>query len=216
VSTLAASSAGQLPVDKSWFLDVNRFAHATPWLHAPMRDYAQYGVVLFAVLLLGAWWTARGRRDLAGVAAALWAPLGMLLAVGLNQPLGSWVHEARPSTSLPHVSMLVARSSDFSFPSDHAVMAGAVAAGVWLANRRLGMLAALAALVMAFARVYVGAHYPGDVLAGLLFGAAVTLAGYAVARLLLRMLVAALAGTPLRPLVTAAASDRPAQVAVTR
>jgi undecaprenyl-diphosphatase len=41
-------------------------------------------------------------------------------------------------------------------------MASAVAAGLWLVHRRLGMLAALAAVVMAVARVYVyiGAHYP--------------------------------------------------------
>jgi undecaprenyl-diphosphatase len=200
-------------VDRSWFLDVNSFARATPWLHPVMGDYAKYGVVLFAVLLLGAWWTARRRRDLAAVAASLWAPLGMLLAVAVNQPLGSRVHEPRPYASLPHVSMLVARSADFSFPSDHAVMAGAVAAGVWLANRRLGLVSAAAALLMAFARVYVGAHYPGDVLAGLLVGAAVTLTGYAVARFLLRVVVVALAGTSLRLLVSA---PEPARVAAAR
>lgn len=40
------------------------------------------------------------------------------------------------------------------------MMAGAVAAGVWLVNRRLGVIAAIAAVAMALARVYVGAHYP--------------------------------------------------------
>ncbi len=56
--------------------------------------------------------------------------------------------------------------TDFLLPSDHAVMAGAVAAGLLLAHRRLGALAAAAALLMAFARVYIGAHYPWDVLGG--------------------------------------------------
>jgi len=46
------------------------------------------------------------------------------------------------------VEVLVARSTDFSFPSDHAVMAGAVAAGVWLVDRRLGLLTTIAALLM--------------------------------------------------------------------
>ena len=40
-------------------------------------------------------------------------------------------------------------------------MAAAVAAGLLLVNRRLGLLAGLASLLMAFARVYIGAHYPG-------------------------------------------------------
>lgn len=200
-----SASAGPLHLDHSWFLAVNSFAKDTPWLHAAIRGYAVYGVVLFALILLWSWWRAR-RRDLHAVTAALWAPLGTLLAVGLNQPLGSWVHRARPYTVLPHVEVLVARTSDFSFPSDHAVMAGAVAAGVWLASRRLGLLTGAAAVLLAFARVYVGAHYPGDVLAGLLFGAVVTVVGYAVVRRLLEWIVAAVARTPARPLVTAGAA----------
>jgi membrane-associated phospholipid phosphatase len=54
---------------------------------------------------------------------------------------------------------------------------GAVAAGSWLASRALGAIAAVAAVLMAFARVYVGVHYPWDVAAGLVFGALVALLG---------------------------------------
>jgi undecaprenyl-diphosphatase len=53
-------------------------------------------------------------------------------------------------------------------------MAGAVAAGLFFVNRSLGWVATVTALLMAFARVYVGAHWPLDVVAGLVFGAAVT------------------------------------------
>jgi membrane-associated phospholipid phosphatase len=198
--------AGLLPVDRSWFLDVNSFARSTPWLHAAFRAYAEYGVVLFAVLLLLGWWTARGRCQVKAMAAALWAPAGTLMAVGLNQPLGNSVHEARPYTTLHHVEVLVARSSDFSFPSDHAVMAGAVAAGVFLVSRRLGLVATLAAVLMAFTRVYVGAHYPGDVVVGLLFGAVVTLVGYFMLRRILELVVTRLAETPARSLLAARAT----------
>ena len=69
-------------------------------------------------------------------------------------------------------------TTDFSFPSDHAVMAGAVAAGLLLAHRRLGAVAVVAAVLMAFSRVYIAAHYPWDVVAGLLLGAAVALLGW--------------------------------------
>jgi membrane-associated phospholipid phosphatase len=199
---LTSTSVGQLPTDRSWFLHVNSFAQATPWLHAAFRSYAQYGVVLFGALLVWSWWVARGRRDLRAMAAALWAPAGVLIAVGLNQPLGNSVQEPRPYTSLRHVEVLVARSSDFSFPSDHAVMAGAVAAGVWLVSRRLGLLTTAAALLMGFTRVYVGAHYPGDVILGLLLGAVVTLLGYLALRPVLALVVTRLARTPVRGLLT--------------
>jgi len=81
-------------------------------------------------------------------------------------------------------------------------MAGAVAAGVLLAHRRLGLVAAVAALVMAFSRVYVGAHFPLDVLAGLVLGAAVAAASYLLVRPVVRALVTRLADTALRPLVS--------------
>lgn len=190
----------QLQVD--WFDDVNRLAAETPWLHTPLRLFTEYGVTVFAALLLLSWWLARGERDLPRVATALWAPIGALLAVGLSQPVSSDVAEPRPYAVLPHVLLLVPRSQDHSFPSDHAVLAGAVAVGVLLAHRRLGLLAIALAGLMAFSRVYVGAHFPLDVLAGLALGAAVAGASYLLARPLVRALVAWLARTPLRPLVS--------------
>jgi undecaprenyl-diphosphatase len=190
----------QLQVD--WFADVNELSADTPWLHAPVRLFTEYGVVLFAALLLLSWWLARGERDLARVAAAVWAPAGALLALGLNKVVSGEVAEPRPYAVLPHVLLLVPRSGDPSFPSDHAVMAGAVAAGVLLAHRRLGLVTVAVALAMAFSRVYVGAHFPLDVLAGLALGAAVVAASYLLARPIVRALVTRLADTALRPLVT--------------
>jgi undecaprenyl-diphosphatase len=60
-------------------------------------------------------------------------------------------------------------------------MAGAVALGLVFVSRGLAALATVAALVMAFARVYIAAHYPGDVLVGLGLGAGVALVVYLVA-----------------------------------
>jgi membrane-associated phospholipid phosphatase len=183
------------------FRQVNDLAKASAWLHAPMRWWAEYGVVLFALLLLAGWWRARS-LDPGRMAAALWAPVGMLLAVAVNQPVGHLVAERRPYDVLRGVLVLVPRTTDFAFPSDHAVMAGAVAAGVWWVDRRLGIVAAVAAVAMAFARVYVGAHYPLDVVAGLALGACVTSVGLVVVRAVLLRLVVALGRTRLRPLLS--------------
>ncbi len=80
-------------------------------------------------------------------------------------------------------------------------MAGAAAAGLWLVDRRLGVVATVAAVLMAGSRVYIAAHYPHDVVAGLVVGAAVTLLGWFALRRLLTRLVEALTGTALRPLL---------------
>lgn len=182
------------------FGHVNDLARHTGWLHAPMQAYAAYGVVVFALLLAAGWWHARmsGTRTMA---AAIWAGGGMLLAVALNQPIVASVHEARPYTVHPHILVLAHRSTDYSFPSDHAVMAGAAAAGLWLVSRRLGAIASIAAVLMAFARVYIAAHYPHDVIFGLALGAGVVLLGWLLLGGLLTRLVERLADAPLRPLV---------------
>jgi undecaprenyl-diphosphatase len=171
-----------------------------------MLAYATYGVLLFAALLVAGWWFAR-RQGPRTVAASLWAGAATLIAVGLNQPLVNGFHEARPYTDLPHILVLATRSSDFSFPSDHAVMAGAAAAGLWLYSRRLAIVATVAAVLMAGARVYIAAHYPHDVVVGLLVGAVVTLLGWWVLARPLTALVTRLTGTPLRPLVDATRPD---------
>lgn len=163
------------------FDEVNDLARHTPWLHGIVAAYASYGVVLFGVLILLAIWQARHAPH-AKLAAALWAGIATVVAVGINQPIVSLVAEPRPYQTHPGILVLVARSTDWSFPSDHSVMAGACALGLLIASRRLGVVAAVAALLMAAARVYVGAHYPLDVLAGLALGAAVAGAGWMVLR----------------------------------
>lgn len=167
--------------DDRLLLDINDLSRSTPWLHGPLTAYATYGLALFALVLLAGVLVRRhgSSRDLA---AAAWAPLAMLLALELNQPLGHAVHELRPYDTHPGLLVLVARTTDFSFPSDHAVMSGAVTAGLLLVSWRLGLVAAALGLLMLFTRVYVGAHYPWDVVAGAAFGAAVALVGWLVLR----------------------------------
>jgi undecaprenyl-diphosphatase len=144
------------------------------------------------------------------LAAAGWAPLGTLLAVAINQPIGRAVHEARPYVTHPHWLRLVAPTSDFSFPSDHATMAGAVVVGLLLVSRRLGLTAAVLAMLLAFTRVYIGAHYPWDVAAGLVLGGAVSGLGWLLLRGPLTALTAALRDLPgLRAVFAAQAPTAP-------
>jgi undecaprenyl-diphosphatase len=194
-------------LNTSLFLSVNDFARSTPWLQGPATLVAGYGLVVFAALLLAGWWIARRDGDPIRMAAAVWAPLGTLLAVAVNQPIVALVHEQRPYDALTGILVLATPTTDPGFPSDHATAAGAVMAGLFLVNRTLGWIAALAAAAMAFSRVYIAAHYPLDVAAGLLLGAAVTLLGWILVRRLLLRLVEGARDTGLRPLLIATPTE---------
>lgn len=180
---------------------VNRLQVRTGWAHVPLRVYAKDGIVVFAVLLLVGWALTRRDPSAAPLAKVAWAGAAAIVGLIVNQVVGHLVDRARPYASHPGAHLLVSRTRDFSFPSDHAVVAGAVAAGLFLAHRRIGVVAIVAALAMAFARVYVGAHYPGDVIAGLVIGALVAIAGRVGAVPAIAWLVDRARTSPLRALV---------------
>ncbi len=182
------------------FLRVNEFARSTGWLQGPVTAYAKYGVLVFAGLLMIGWWVAR-RQSAEVMAAALLAPISTLLALAVNQPIIKHVAEARPYVVHPGALVLVSKTTDPSFPSDHAAMAGAVAAGLFLVSWRLGLAASAFALAMAFSRVYVGVHFPQDVLAGLAVGATVSLLVWAALRVPVAHLVVRMRAGRARPLV---------------
>jgi membrane-associated phospholipid phosphatase len=204
--TSAALALDGSQIDGSLYLQVTTFARDTPWLNGVLNAYSSYGIVLFALLIVAAWWAAR-RESTTTMTAALAVPVAAVLAYVVNALLKVVVAEPRPCFAYPTAFLLEAcpASSDYAFPSNHSVAVAAMAAALVLVSRRLAVVAVVAAAVMGFSRVYVGAHYPHDVIAGLLIGAVV---GYVVAVLARRYatpLVDRLSTTRLRPLLTAGA-----------
>jgi membrane-associated phospholipid phosphatase len=195
-------------INTTWYLDLNHFARQTSWAHGFMHAYALWaGLTVLAVLTAFVIVTARLRPDAPrALAIPLLTAASALVALGVNQLLSHGFGELRPYVVHPSALVLVGRANDFSFPSDHAIVAGALACGLLLYDRRYGIPAAVLALTVGFARLYVGSHYIGDVVGGLVAGAVIA----AVIIFGLRSLVEAgadrLARTPLRPLLQARAT----------
>jgi undecaprenyl-diphosphatase len=151
---------------------INGPAGNHPTLDGFMRHAATWAepafVVLIAIWFLMGW--LRGKPlDRQGAITAAGAAALALLA---NQVITRLWQRDRPFVAHPQaVHVLLAHSSDPSFPSDHAAPAFAIAVTLLLIHRRLGLVVVLGAAVMSYARVYCGDHYPVDVLAGALIGA---------------------------------------------
>ena len=168
------------PVGADAFRAVNDLSRSTTWLHGAAVATATYGIVVMIAIAIGSALVSRSRADSRGVAASVWSAAAALLALWVNQPISHLVGERRPFVTLPDVLVLMPHGTDFGFASDHAILAGAIAGGVWFASRRWGIAAAVVALVIAFTRTYVGVHFPQDVVGGLLLGAIVATAGWAL------------------------------------
>ena len=110
------------------------------------------------------------------------APLGHGCGVCVQRVPSRWSTRNGRAGRLPDAATpLVAcpPHGDWSFPSNHATIAGAAAVALALAWRGTPWLTAPLALLMAFSRVFVGVHYPHDVRsAGLALGALVALCSF--------------------------------------
>lgn len=178
-------------IDGSLFTAVTDLARDTRWLNGPLEWWTNAGLAVFAVLMLAGWWRAR-HRDAAAMATALAAPVAVAAAFAVAEVVKKIAAEPRPCRAMPHAFIVEAcpAPSDYAFPSGHTTAAAATVAALWLLDRRLAAIAAVFAAVEAFTRVYVGGHYPHDVLGSIVLALPVA---YLVA-LLLRRAAAPLVG----------------------
>ena len=145
--------------------------HHAPWadfLMAALSTVGQGGLVW---LVIGA--TAAVRRP--RLRPLLWQVcLAILLAhVTVDLALKPLIARSRPFVAIHDARVVVARPPTYSFPSGHAAsaMAGAFVTTLMLPRAR-ALLWALAVLI-ALSRIYVGVHYPFDVLFGAVIGVGV-------------------------------------------
>ncbi|MFE2967726.1 phosphatase PAP2 family protein [Streptomyces sp. NPDC059340] len=166
--------------DVDLLYDINGLAKDAPhWFDRGMEFVGEYGLLLAMVLLvLWCWWTVRRRGEenaAPSVAALVWAPLAAGVAVLVNVPIRGFVERPRPFVDHQGLDVLVSGKTDFSFVSDHATLTMAIGVGLFVANRKFGLVGIGIALLEGFCRVYMGVHYPTDVIGGFALGTAVAL-----------------------------------------
>ena len=127
-----------------------------------LGDVGIFWIVLTILLMI----FRKTRR--VGVTSAISMIIGLLV---VNVALKNWVARIRPYEVIEGLRLMIEKQHDFSFPSGHSTNSFACAWVIFrMAKKRYGVPALLLAVLIALSRLYVGVHYPTDVLAGALIG----------------------------------------------
>lgn len=169
---LRVPGSPQTPIGPHWLLqsatDITALGGATlMWL---------FGIAGLAWLL----WIGKHTE-------AAWIAVSLIGASLIDNGLKAWIDRPRP-TLVPHLAQV----TDASFPSGHAMVSAALyltlalmlaeGAKSWAARGAIVGFGTLLTLLIGCSRVYLGVHWPSDVLAGWSFGAAWALAVFAANR----------------------------------
>ncbi|MDP3725155.1 MAG: phosphatase PAP2 family protein [Nanoarchaeota archaeon] len=166
-------------MDISLFNFLYSFAHRSPLFDALIVFFGSYipfllGIAFFlAPFFCFSDWRKR-------MFLFLGLALSALLSRGLFVPLIRFAyHRPRPFVAMDLDALIT--SSSFSFPSGHAILFFALSFFLLFFAKKAGVLFLFASLVVSLFRVVAGAHYPSDILGGMVLGA---LAAFIVFQLL--------------------------------
>ncbi len=154
-------------MDYALFRLINGLAGRSPLLDELMRflatDYMVPTIAMTLVVLL--WFSGHVERQRQIFLALLSVVVTNVVVKAMN------LVYFRPRPFTDHdVTLLFYHPSDSSFPSNSAASLWSLAWAVWTFDRRLGTLFIALAVLMGFSRVYVGVHYPLDIVGGALVG----------------------------------------------
>ena len=166
------------PFDTSILLFLNRFAQRSPRFDEFVVFLSDFNLLKGGIIVGLIWWLWFDREDVRRKREVLLAALiasvpALIIAKTLTvvtfrpRPL----NEARLMFQLPHSVTPAEWKQLSSFPSDHAVLFFAMAAGIFIASRRAGWFALFyVSAFICLPRMYLGEHYATDILAGAAIG----------------------------------------------
>jgi len=141
------------------FLLINAPEHPAAWVVLLANVLAQYCIGLVPLLIGLGWMRGNEWQRKAMIEAAAAGLIGLMLNVLIG---AAWQHPRPFMIGLGHT--LIPHVADSSFPSDHLTLLWAVAFSLLTHTREraAGFMLALLGLPMAWARIYLGVHFPLD------------------------------------------------------
>lgn len=171
-------------INSELFLDINNLAnknHAVDTLFIFGANYLIYIIFAATIGIMAFLIYRREWKTAAWFFASLVTSFLILKVIQYIHP------GVRPFTVEPGVKQLIQHAAGISFPSDHTTVTSAIAFSMLFLTRfkATGWILLIGALFVGFSRIFVGVHYPLDILAGIgtgLVGASVVGIIYRIAR----------------------------------
>jgi undecaprenyl-diphosphatase len=151
-----------------WNIDVfrmiNNLGKHYPELNPLVIFFAEYMEFLLILIVLGFWFSRKQQNKVMVICAGG----SFILAEIIGKLAGALHYHEQPFAELANVSKLIEKTVDNSFPSDHTILFFTFCLTFWLFKRGWGFLWVLLAALVGLSRIWVGVHYPVDVMVGAL------------------------------------------------
>ncbi|MFS0553428.1 undecaprenyl-diphosphatase [Brevibacillus sp. 179-C9.3 HS] len=165
-----------MDVNVHYFRLINDLGKEYPALNPIAFFVAEYTVFLLALCALVYWFTQKDENRIMVVCATV----TFVIAELFGKIAGSLHMNNQPFAELPDVNQLVQKAVDNSFPSDHTILFFSFCMTFWLFKKKMGPLWMLLAVCVGISRIWVGVHYPADVIVGALISTGSALTVYMV------------------------------------
>ncbi|MBU4370108.1 phosphatase PAP2 family protein [Patescibacteria group bacterium] len=148
-----------------WF---NSFAGQWEWLDILGLICAEYLIFAIPLIIILVYFFSKNKKKILSIILKI--ILALALVYALNYLIGLIFTRPRPfvnNNEIYQLAKLFTKPTDFSFPSYHTATAFVFAFMVLLDWKKFGIILLITALIIGFARIFAGVHYPTDILGGI-------------------------------------------------
>lgn len=152
-------------IDVQLFRAVNNLANRFAWLDAVGTFVATYFSFVLAAFLVVKWF--QKRKDSSYRVMLLLSIITFVISEVIAKLFGKLYEHVQPFAALPEVHQLIEKDIDNSFPSDHTVLIFSFMIVLFLHTKtKSRYVYLLMAILAGLSRIFVGVHYPSDVIVG--------------------------------------------------